>query len=156
MLWDLGRFFPKWSNTTTFRSTSWVNLQGCQDSEIRSLSTSGLWILHNCIFHYRMWPHRSMFSLASSMLLLISAVILNCSFWGTGKGTVRDCVISGFLLLAKKSRNTKGNRLITVNRKEISHHFNQEPCWTLWDSIEPKLSCDPLTCIPQHGQLKPL
>lgn len=32
--------------------------------------------------------------------------------------------------------------------------LNQGPCWTLRDSAEGE-SCDPLTCIPQHGQSEP-
>lgn len=55
-----------------------------------------------------------MLCLASSMSFLISGVMVKCSFWGMGKGTMGDRTISGFLLLPQEEmiHETEQNKCI--------------------------------------------
>lgn len=90
-----------------------------------------------------------MLCLASSIAFLMSAVMLKCSFWGVGKGTVGDSMISSFLLFPK--RRKKQNKWQTGNATEgqkkastgktisyVNGHFYQETFCKCVESLRRK------------------
>lgn len=89
-----------------------------------------------------------MLCLASSIAFLMSAVMLKCSFWGVGKGTVGDSMISSLLF---PKRRKKQNKWQTGNATEgqkkastgktisyVNGHFYQETFCKCVESLRRK------------------
>lgn len=70
----------------------------------------------------KIWPHVFMLCLASSMSFLISGVMVKCSFWGMGKGTMGERTISGFLLRTK-NKLWFSSRLLSLSVLQLANHL---------------------------------
>lgn len=120
---DLGKSFPKWWNTVTIMSRSWIMLgvgdKAGEEQAPGHLPTPGREVSEPAGFSARPGTkacqtrgdcpppppdppapgaHMLRFCLAFSMSFLISGVMLNRSFLGMGRGTMGDRTTSAFFL----------------------------------------------------------
>lgn len=111
---DLGKSFPKWWNTVTIMSRSWIMLEGGggeagEEQAPGSCASPGREVSEAAGFSDRHprgpaphpapgLAHMPRFCLAFSMSFLISGVMLNRSFLGMGRGTMGDRAPSAFFL----------------------------------------------------------